>query len=215
MVISAWLSEALTSIAASQDYLRSRREEMVYSAKYIFQELSRFFPMVKGRHESLKAFYNKIVRPAVDLAVMLQTSPSCYRFKPRCHGRSLFMPDKIAQVDIGQTKLTDVETGKTLKINSKVNHDQNGWIGTKIMTLAPALWRCDPNKAEVKLTQEVALVKLNPPPVNIRGNCRPFQEPRIMPPRHCRNQGSSVAHSGSAIDVDNSATQNVPGAYPH
>lgn len=58
--------------------------------------------------------------------------------------------------------MIDVTTGKTLKPDSPIVSDSSGYIGDRMMTLSPALYRRDDDKF-VLLSQEVILVKLYEP----------------------------------------------------
>ena len=97
------------------------------------------------------------------------------------------MSQKIEQDDLALAQLIDVKTRKTMKPGSNLVFDRNGWLGTKILILEPALWRCDPEKAEVKISQEVALVEATLPPVEEEQH--PARYRLFMKQRASRHQG--------------------------
>ena len=118
--------------------------------------------MISKHQISLKTLYEKVIKPAVDLAITMQTSMTTYQFDIQAPSDTLFMPYSVSEASLGRCQMIDVATRKTLKPDSPVVADSNGNIGDRIMTLSPALYRCNEDKF-VLLAQEVILVELYKP----------------------------------------------------
>ena len=116
---------------------------------------------MKKTIESLQGFYDRVIGPAMELATMIQTSPTCYKFFP---SPGPFSPLRnLAHRQISEARFIDIETGKTLKADSPLQEDERGNIGKQLLQLAPALYRHNRGQAPILLVKEVVLVKLHRP----------------------------------------------------
>ena len=160
--IRAWQSEALTSLVRTATTSSQVNEAKVQLATRMFDRLIGIFPIVSGNHNSINALYNKIIIPAFDLAITMQTSTNSYHFEPRMSIHMIFDHRVVPKELLGQIRVIDAATGKTLKPDSLVVPDRDGNIGEQVMTLSPALYRRDQAKF-IPLSQEVILVELYQP----------------------------------------------------
>jgi hypothetical protein len=158
--IRAWRSETLNSIAKSAMYSEELAKHRSELAGDLFEYIESFFPIVKGNHTSGRLFYEKIIKPAINLAMAMQMSPTPYTLKPRMTGSYISQRCFIARDGLANMKVIDAETGKTLKGDSPVVEDEYGRIGEQLALLTPSLWRCVPGEKPVRLTQKVLLVGL-------------------------------------------------------
>ena len=168
--VRAWRSETLTSIAVSTEFTGVLTKECKYLEKNIFGELELFFPIIKGDHDSLATFDEKVLRPAVNLAIAIQTSPTIYTFRPRMTREAISKSLILSKEDLVDSKIIDAKTAKTLKADSPVVAKQNGTIGNQIALLTPSLIRCTPGEKPVRLTPEVVLAELYHPLRHRRAN---------------------------------------------
>lgn len=168
--IRAWRSESLTSLAASAIYSESLAKKHGLLANEAFQGIQAFFPIVKDSRTSLTAFYEKIIKPAINLALAIQQSPIAYSFRPCMTDTPISERLLLSRNDLADVKVIDVTTGKTLKADSSVVENAEGMIGEQIALLSPALWRCIPGEKEVLLTREVILAELFYPLSRRRAN---------------------------------------------
>jgi len=168
--IRAWRSESLTSLAASAVFRESLAKQHGLLANEAFASIQPFFPIVTGSRTSLSAFYEKIVKPAINLAMATQQSPIAYSFRPCMEDTAISQRLLLSRTDLADDKVIDVATGKTLKADSLVVANKDGYVGEQIALLSPALWRCVPGEKEVRLTREVLLAKLFHPLGRRRAN---------------------------------------------
>ncbi|KAL8847995.1 MAG: hypothetical protein Q9221_006957 [Calogaya cf. arnoldii] len=161
--IKAWLSETLRALEKTADFQQSSRKINGEITTQVFDEVAKFFPIVKKEQESLIKLWDSVVRPAVTLAKKIQTSPTCYEFLPKVASRSQFRYSEVHQAELANFKLIDIVSRKTLKMNSPVRPDEKGDIGIQIMMLAPALYRRDPGQAALLLVTETDLIELHTP----------------------------------------------------
>ena len=166
--IRVWRSETLTSITESHEFSAKTKSEGCKLATGIHGQLCNIFPIISGSSVSLETLYNKVVKPAVDLAITTQTSTTSYEFEPRMSIYSMFERHSIPQTQLGRCRMIDAATGKTLKPDSPVISDAHGDIGNRIMVLAPGLYRHDRDKV-VPLSPEIILVELYNPLGRRRG----------------------------------------------
>ena len=125
----------------------------------ICQELSSFFPPLSQVNGCPERFIDQVFQPAIDFAGKLKSSSTTYQFEPWVEN-SYLKPCSITHLDIKECILIDVTSRKTLTPNQLVTADSHGIIGWRILQIAPALWRRDPNKLPVRLTREMVLAKL-------------------------------------------------------
>ncbi|KAI4268934.1 MAG: hypothetical protein L6R38_007670 [Xanthoria sp. 2 TBL-2021] len=161
--IRTWLSEALCALTTTADYQQSSRKVNGDIVTQVFDEVARFFPIVKKEQEGLIILWETVVRPAVTLAKKIQTSPTYYEFLPKIGSLSQFRYCDVHRAELPNYKLIDIASRKTLKVNSPVRPNEKGHIGTQIMVLAPALYRRDPGQAPLLLVKEIDLVELHTP----------------------------------------------------
>ena len=128
-----------------------------------FHDLVPFFPVIKRSRTSYSLFCEKVITPAINFAIQIQTSPTLYAFQPELPWPKLGKGGAISKDHITEAKLIDVMSGKTLKATSAVVADERGRIGSYIATLAPSLLRYEPHRQPIRLTQEVVLVALDEP----------------------------------------------------
>lgn len=180
--VRAWRSEALTSLVASRDFSERLTKKCEQLANDTFDYVTAFFPIIKGSHTSLEDFYHKIIQPAVSLALAIQTSPTPYYFGPRMTGTSITKKWVLTKEHLTCVKMIDAKTGKTLKAESPLMANEDGYIGQQIAPLAPALRRHLLGQNSVGLTQEVLLVELFYPLGRRRANT-------VQPQRPTSNRG--------------------------
>ncbi|KAL8673656.1 MAG: hypothetical protein Q9168_001911 [Polycauliona sp. 1 TL-2023] len=161
--IKMWLSETLCALTTTAENDRSSRKVNADITNEVFGEVVKFFPVVEKEKEGLTTLWESVIRPAVTLARKIQISPTYYEFVPKVAVQPLFRYYDIKQSHLSDYKLVDVASRKTLKVNSSVQPDEKGWIGSQIMVLAPELCRRDPGKAPIRLVKEIDLIKLHKP----------------------------------------------------
>lgn len=161
--IRAWKAETLTAIAASVEYKQDRAEATNKLRISLITAVASVLPGVVESEPSQKNLFEKVIEPAVDLAVKIQTSAAEYRFNPRIAMKGQLGRRSVTSSDIPDFKIVDIKSGKHLRADSQVVPDNNGRIGDRLLILTPALVRCRPGSRSVRLSQEAILVELNSP----------------------------------------------------
>lgn len=139
-------------------------------ATRIFDKITPYFPIIRGNHTSLITLCEKVIIPATFLAVAIHISPTPYVFVPRMTKARIGKDELLARQNLTQVKIIDAATGKTLKADSPVVANKEGYIGEQIALLTPSLYRCIPGEGSVRLTQAVILGELHHPLGRRRGN---------------------------------------------
>lgn len=153
----------MTSIVALPFYQSRLAKERWEVTNEIFEAISAYIPVIEGDRTSLQTFYEKIMIPAVDLSVRIQTSSTIYTFEPVMTSTNVYEGCYISRKSFREKKFIDAETGKTLKPDSPVTEDRHGYVGEQLLHLTPSLMRCVPSKNPTRLTQSVILLELYHP----------------------------------------------------
>ena len=112
--------------------------------------------------DSFGRFRDKVVQPAVELVIMIQTSRSIYRFTlPKVYFQKS-RPISVRDL-YGNYKYVDIETLKTVKPSSKVVADKKGFIGDIALPVEPVLQRQNRGAKSTLLCQGTYLISLDAP----------------------------------------------------
>ena len=161
--IQSWRSDTLTALARTKHFQQNRLTYAIRLVDTMFDAVAGYFPVLKKTKGSLQRFYDRVVSPAMDLATMIQTSPTHYEFSPSIGTISPFRTRSLAFQQVSAARFIDIGTGKTLKTDSPLQEDEKGDIGKEALLLAPALYRHNQGQAPILLVKEVVLVKLHKP----------------------------------------------------
>lgn len=132
-------------------------------AEQIHESFMSATPEACEEHESLHALKEKIVIPAMELALNIQLTSGRYYFYPRT---GLVPPAerRLTFERISEHTMIDMSTRRTLKDNSPVMSADDGTIGEKIFVLEPGLVRRGRGgNPDVLMRKVVYLVKLDRP----------------------------------------------------
>lgn len=195
----------MTALAAASTFTESVEKKRDHTAQRIFDDLQCMFPIIKGDHTSLLTFYEKIVQPAVDLAVAVQTSPTPYSFFPRMTSTKIYRRLALSKDDMTRARMIDAATAKTLRADSPIVERSDGFIGEQIALLSPALVRNTQGGTPVYLTQAVILVELYYP-LGRRRTALPKPAPlptsnKAEPTASSSNKNDSPASSSPRVIV--------------
>jgi len=114
-------------------------------ANVLEEVLNDNFPILFFLYGCFAKLPEQIVKPAVELAIMIQTSTVSYRFFPRLAVSPLQVEQVIFPSTLDNFFVRDIETRKTLTLRSKVVSDEIGCVGDRIMITEPGLMRCGTN----------------------------------------------------------------------
>ena len=108
----------------------------------------------------------QVLLPAVEFATKIQLSTSTYVFTPEppknpFHGFQEQVP--VSTSVLQNFKFVDVRTRKTLKPDSAVIADEDGFFGDVLMQVEPGLSRENDGKENTPLRQSIFLVDLYKP----------------------------------------------------
>ncbi|KAL9007662.1 MAG: hypothetical protein Q9173_007119 [Seirophora scorigena] len=161
--IKTWRSDTLSALSVTKDVQKNRRRVTRKAAIDILVEVAKFLVTIEKSEASARTLLDKVVQPAVQLADKIQISSATYDFRPKMDELQLLDDCIFSQEHLSSYKLVDVATGKTLRADSPVQANEKGQIGTPVMMLAPALYRCDPGKDPLLLVKAVFVVQLYKP----------------------------------------------------
>ncbi|MCJ1244452.1 hypothetical protein MMC30_001650 [Trapelia coarctata] len=155
--IRNWRSETLKALA------NDKRMQVVGQdvANEIFRVLEQIFPIVRGQRESFMRLYERIIVPAIKLAIDIQVSSALYRFLPDSLEELVLECGKVRIDALKQVGMIDVKTRKTLRLDSPVVADEQGYIGKLLFLVEPQLLRRnDVPEKTTYLRQAMYLVEL-------------------------------------------------------
>ncbi|KAL8748102.1 MAG: hypothetical protein Q9184_007510 [Pyrenodesmia sp. 2 TL-2023] len=161
--IHSWRSDTLSALSTTTDLQKSRQKAARNAGVNILEDVSQFFVIIDRTEASLRTLLDKVVEPAMKLANKIQISPATYEFLPKVEEIPPLDGFVLSVDHLSKWKLIDVTTGKTLKVDSPVEANDQGQIGTRVMVLAPALYRRDPGKDPLLLVKPIILVQLYKP----------------------------------------------------
>ncbi|KAL8974352.1 MAG: hypothetical protein Q9197_001397 [Variospora fuerteventurae] len=161
--IKTWRSDTLSALSVTMDLQKSRQKVTRNAGINILLEVAKFLMTIERSEASLQVLLDKVIQPAVELAVKIQISSATYDFRPKMDAVPLLDNCIFSQKHLSSMKLVDIATGKTLKADSPVQANEKGEIGTRVMMLAPALYRCDPGKDPLLLVKPTFVVQLYKP----------------------------------------------------
>lgn len=127
----------------------------------LFSTLKNKFPGLIDEPKSKSRLHHDVSRYAAQLEASIHQSSTNYHFqrtrKPECyHG-------PIKNTDLTGRTFIDVETRKTLKPDSPMIPDRDGYIGRPLILIEPGLDRCDVGGKKTRLRQPNYLIKLHTP----------------------------------------------------
>ncbi|MCJ1380510.1 hypothetical protein MMC17_003618 [Xylographa soralifera] len=163
-VINKWRSETLLSIAAVPWFVHGLEEVVKAVGSSLKGALQDNFPILFFLDACFAKLLEKIVKPAVELAILIWTLPVRYTVTPQL----TFPPLKDEQIlfptILDRAIAKDIETRKTLTLHSNIVVDKNGCIGDRVMITEPGLVRCGTNmQAEVVVRKPQMAVYLKEP----------------------------------------------------
>ncbi|KAL8786639.1 MAG: hypothetical protein Q9213_002668 [Squamulea squamosa] len=159
-----WRADTLSALSSTKYIQHGRLKARKDITEAIFDELTTFFPIIEKTSESLQEFHDKVIDPAVNLATKIQISPTNYEFVPKMEKYfDSFDVHSVGYDQLSRSRFVDIETGKTLKVDSPIQTNEKGEIGTQVMVVVPALYRCNPGQDPLLLVKEIDLVKLHKP----------------------------------------------------
>lgn len=127
----------------------------------LFRELGWTFPIFFTRRDSMENFYQHVLEPAANVATMIQTSASTYRYSMQDHPFRKWEP--LCLRHMKTHRMLDIKNGSYLKTNAAVIADKQGIIGKFIIPLEPSLYRTKEGQGTTLLRRVTYLVELNHP----------------------------------------------------
>ncbi|MCJ1433641.1 hypothetical protein MMC27_003004 [Xylographa pallens] len=161
-VIDKWRSETLLSIAAMPSFVQGLNEMVQAEANLLRDVIQYSFPILFSLDDCFANLPERIVKPAVDLAMLIQTLPVRYKFTPQLDFPPLQVEQILFPTVLDHATVRDIETRKKLTLHSNVILDKNGCVADKIMITEPRLVRCGTNmqtEVVVRKPQVVVLLK--------------------------------------------------------
>ncbi len=171
--IHIWRSETLLALSATRVVREGRQKAVVHATHSIFEQVAKYFPIIISNKQSLDSLHDRVVAPAAKLADIIRTSSTTYEFKSATETFLFLTAYNFTQQNLSDYRLVDIDTRKTLKADSPVEASGNGQIGSGIMVLTPALYRCDPGRETLQLVKATSLIQLFKPLGRRRGVTAP------------------------------------------
>ena len=139
--------------------------EMVQAEANSLRNAIRYsFPVLFSLDDCFAKLAEQIVKPAVDLAMLIQTQPVRYKYTPQLDFPPLQLKPVMFPTVLDHATVRDIETRKKLTLHSNIIMDRNGCVGDKIMITEPGLVRCGPNmQTEVVIRKPQVVVYLKRP----------------------------------------------------
>ena len=124
----------------------------------LFGRLSSYLPSLNERRNGLQRLYEKVIGPAKDLAMTIHSAPSQYTFS---EDLSLNRGDLVTKMDLENIMMIDIKTRKTLKLNSMITPDCEGFIASLLLrVVSPIVRTSSDTDARILLRKAVWLVDL-------------------------------------------------------
>ncbi|SLM40395.1 hypothetical protein LPUS_01406 [Lasallia pustulata] len=162
--IDSWRSETLAALANHPRMISLRSAKALHLARQIYQPI--MSAATEGCHqpEILHSLHERIVIPAMELALNIQLTLGRYYFSP-CMDSISAAKHRFTLNDISaHSVMIDISTRRTLKDKSLVILADDGTIGAELLVLEPSLLRRGRGgNPDVLMRKVVYLVELDRP----------------------------------------------------
>lgn len=161
--VDIWRSETLAALAHSPDMKRFRSAKALDLAEQLKKAIVAVMPEDFAPDANLGSIHEKIVVPAMELALNIQLTLGRYYFYP-CTASITTAERRLTLQDSSKNVMIDITTRRILNDNSLVIVADDGTIGEKLFVLEPSMIRRGRGrKAHVLMRKAVYLVKLDKP----------------------------------------------------
>lgn len=123
--------------------------------------LGAIFPRIIGEQKSKSRLHQDVSRYAAQLEASIHQSSTKYQFQPMYNPGEVY--DPVTTSVLTSSTWIDVETRKTLKLDSLVTPDRDEYIGRPLMLIEPGLARYDAGGKSRCLRSPKYLIKLDTP----------------------------------------------------
>ncbi|MCJ1427055.1 hypothetical protein MMC29_004958 [Sticta canariensis] len=161
ITINEWRSETLNAVATTPELIQSRNSKVERFTDRLFHFLEMIFPGIIDEQKSKSRLHQDVSRYAAQLEASIHQSSTKYRFQPM-HGPG-HIYERVTTSMLTSSTWIDVETRKTLKPDSLVTSDRDGYIGRTLMLIEPGLERYDAGGRRWCIRPSKYLIKLDTP----------------------------------------------------
>ncbi|MCJ1404054.1 hypothetical protein MMC11_007278 [Xylographa trunciseda] len=140
-VINKWRSETLLSFTATPEFAQELNRQVQAISNTLKEALRENFPILIFLDDCFTKLQEQIVKPAVDLAIVMQKLPVLYGLIPQLSFPPISVDQILFPAALECAVVKDMATRKTLTLRSKVVSDKHGCVGDRVMMTEPGLVR--------------------------------------------------------------------------
>ncbi len=161
--IALWRSETLRFLMQAPQMLETRAKESFAVTECITGLLTPLFTSARNRDKAIGVFHNRITKVAVDLAVLLRTSPVNYNFRPQFVSGTQTEPCYVIERQIRMFKVVDVQTDRQPRKSTTYQIKAGGKIGHAVCFIYPSLKRRAWKGQSIVISKPEVLLRFNKP----------------------------------------------------
>ncbi|KAL9031250.1 MAG: hypothetical protein Q9196_000718 [Gyalolechia fulgens] len=153
-------SEILKGYSKSKLFDETCAQTMLAMTEAVLEAVDAILP---GHEDDLGRkirFEERVLRPAVDLAVAMKTSITLYSFSNYLTHESRLKQVPLPSFALQGYRMINIDTRETLRAEKASKLDNDGVVGYQVLLLAPGLHRLDSRTPAKRLTPDVVCVKV-------------------------------------------------------
>ncbi|KAL9595122.1 MAG: hypothetical protein Q9219_006639 [cf. Caloplaca sp. 3 TL-2023] len=157
-------SELLKGYITTRQFDALRKEELESTTDKVLRVVETVLEGSQDNPGRKSRFNERVMQPAVELAILMNSSATKYSFSDSMSDKSRFKEVPLSARALDSCVVIDVDTRTIVRADMVAVESKDDIIGTQVILLAPGLRRCYPAGASTrKLCSKVAAVKLSNP----------------------------------------------------
>lgn len=167
-VIRYLRSEILKGFVKSDDFQIRRAEWMASKGSDLLKRTATMLPEISkvDQQRRVEAFRSRVLGPAFDLAVAIQTSATVYGFSEPSTQEARFKCSPLRHHNSDSCTMINIDTRLEMKVNQPANSNHDGVIAHQVLLICPGLVRYDGRGAK-RLTDDIVCAKFTSPAAEV------------------------------------------------
>lgn len=181
-------SEILKGFVKSDDFQIRRAEWMAGKGSDLLKRTATMLPEIskEDQQRRVDTFRSRVLGPAFDLAVAIQTSATVYGFSEPLTQEARFKWYPLRHHSSDSCTMINIDTRLEMKVNQPANSNHDGVIAYQVLLICPGLVRYDGRGAK-RLTDDIVCAKF------------PSPAAKVSPILHQDQQKSATDSNGRAF----------------